>query len=82
MVEILLEFVAPARELHRPGSESGVSLEGQITKLLMKAVGRVRVFGARRVLRGVLSYKIPGSERQPVGNSGCEPRFTSCEVPS
>jgi len=28
MVEILLEFVAPARELHRPASESGVSLWG------------------------------------------------------
>jgi hypothetical protein len=28
MVEILLEFVAPARELHRLASESGVSLLG------------------------------------------------------
>ena len=44
-----------------------------------------RILGARRVLRrlrGALSYKIPGSERQPVGSSDCEPRFTRCEVSS
>jgi hypothetical protein len=31
---------------------------------------------------GSVEYEIPGSERQPVGSSDCEPRFTSCEVPS
>ena len=63
----------------------GLAFEGQITTIGMKAVGRVRIFGARRVLkrlRGAWGYKIAGNERQPVGSSGYEPRFTSCEVPS
>jgi hypothetical protein len=85
MVEILLEFVAPARKLHRPASESGVSLCGPDHKNLNEGGGPSQSFWrttSAEEARGALSYKIPGSWRQPGGSSGCEPRFTSCEVPS